>query len=115
MNNGRKRKGRKDRAHVVYLLTVGDHEYIGITFVRERSIPKTMHARLKQHWYNAYVHQKDWALSKALRKLDCIEDIEYEILEKTRGKEAAHKIERELILEFMPSLNTDVREKKAKG
>lgn len=109
MNAGRKRKGRSDRVHLIYKLTVGQDQYIGLTFVRRRSVDKTMHARICQHWYNAHVKQLKWRLSTAIRQLDCVEDVEYQILAKVRGKQAAHQYERKLIMELAPSLNTDIR------
>ena len=111
MNTGRKRKPRKDRPHIIYQLTVGNKSYVGVTFVRKQSVAKTMRARIIQHWYNAHNHNYQWGLSAALRKLDSIEDVEYEVLERVKGKQAAHARERELISELRPKLNTDIRQR----
>ena len=51
----------------------------------------------------------DWLLCKALRKLDCKEDIVYSVLATIRGKTAAHDYERELIRKIKPVLNSDKR------
>ena len=109
MNQGRKRKGRSDRMHLIYQLDVGGKKYIGMTFLRKQSIPKTMRARIIQHWYNANKLQYKWGLSKAIRDLDSIEDIGYTILARVRGKDACHKQERALIVKKKPVLNTDTR------
>lgn len=113
MNHGRKRKGRKDRMHIVYELIVGKKSYIGLTFLRDKNPDKTVRARVLQHWYNAHNRGSAWALSDALRKLDCIEDVEYRVLARVRGKDAAHAAEADLINEHKPKLNTDVRAIKA--
>lgn len=114
MNTGRKRKPRSDRTHIVYQLRVDGQRYIGITFVRKQSIKKTMRARIKQHWYNANTHQYGWVLSEAIRNLDNIEDIGYEVLAKVKGKIEAHKLERLAIQRRKPQLNTDIRVAKRK-
>lgn len=112
MNTGRKRKPRCDRTHVIYQLRINGERYIGITFIRRQSVKKTMRTRIKQHWYNANVLQYGWHLSDAIRELDCIEDIEYEVLAKVKGKDAAHTVERKLIRIRRPQLNTDIRVKR---
>jgi hypothetical protein len=110
MNNGRKRKGRSDRTHIIYELNIKDSTYIGITFLREKSVRKSMHKRIGQHWYNAHTRGYSWRLSKALIGLDSVEDVGYRVLAKVRGKDAAHLMERQLIAELAPDLNTDTRE-----
>lgn len=110
MNNGRKRKGRSDRTHIIYELNIEGATYIGITFLRDKSVRKSMHKRIGQHWYNAHTRGYSWRLSKALLGLDTVEDVGYRVLAKVRGKEAAHLMERELIAELEPTLNTDIRE-----
>jgi hypothetical protein len=109
MNIGRKRKGRSDRTHLIYQLTVDGKSYIGLTYLRKQSVPKTMRARLIQHWYNAHTHKHGWGLSEAIRSVDTIEDISYTILARVRGKDAAHEVERKLITSKKPKLNTDIR------
>jgi len=110
MNNGRKRKGRSDRTHIIYELNIEGSTYIGITFLRDKSVRKSMHKRIGQHWYNAHTRGYSWRLSKALLGLDTVEDVGYRVLAKVRGKEAAHLMERQLIAELEPTLNTDIRE-----
>jgi hypothetical protein len=45
-----------------------------------------------------------------LLSLETVEDVGYRVLAKVRGKDAAHLMERELIAELEPTLNTDIRE-----
>ena len=107
-----KRKTRSDRTHLVYELTVGRKSYIGITVLKDGSVAKTMRQRIVAHWYKAHVLNEGWKLSTALRTLEAVEDVEYRILGKARGKAPAHSLERDLIAEQKPKLNTDIRPKK---
>jgi len=107
-----RRKKRSDRTHLVYELTVGRKTYIGITVLKDGSVAKTMRLRIVGHWYKAHVLNETWKLSEALRTLDAVEDVEYRILGKARGKAPAHSLERDLIAEHKPKLNTDIRPKK---
>lgn len=113
MNTGRKRKGRKDRTHLIYELTIGKATYVGLTFLRDQSVPKTMRARIKQHWYNAHNHGKPYKLPTAIRKLDSIDAISYKIVAKVRGKVEAHQAERQIITTIKPKLNSDIRTRAA--
>lgn len=112
MNSGRKRKGRADRTHIIYALEINGKSYIGLTFLRDRSVKKSMHYRIKQHFYNATVRGYDWSLSEEIRRLDSVEDIGYKVLAKVRGKIDAHDVERQFIDELKPELNSDVRPQK---
>lgn len=114
MNTGRKRKGRSDRSHVIYQISIDGDKYIGVTFVRDRSADKSVRARIVQHWYNAHVKKLNWRLSSRIRMLESIEDVEYAVLEVVRGKTATHERERQLIDKIKPSLNTDVRPQRSK-
>jgi hypothetical protein len=51
----------------------------------------------------ATVENKDWTLCEALRDA---ENVEYEVLEVIRGRKAAYQLERKLIAEYEPELNT---------
>jgi len=104
------RKKRTDRNHIVYSITIGEERYIGVTAKTESTVPKSLWSRLSKHWYRrndpARLH---WALYSALRSLTDRAEAVIKVEHIVRGKEAAHKIERELIRQYRPILNTDKR------
>ena len=104
------RKKRTDRNHIVYSITVGEERYIGVTAKTESTVPKSLWSRLSKHWYRrndpARLH---WALYSALRSLTDRAEAVIKVEHIVRGKEAAHKLERELIRQYRPILNTDKR------
>ena len=103
------RKKRTDRTHIIYELRVNGLSYIGVTAKTESTINKSVLARAAKHYYRAQTEAKNWALCSALRTVASKNDIEVLVHETLRGKEAAHKRERELIKLFNPELNTDKR------
>lgn len=98
----------KLRNHIIYEIRVGDDTYIGITY-KDKTVLHSLQRRAHKHYYRAQVEQRDWLLCKALRTLDSKHEIDIRPLEIVRGKEAAHKRERELIKEMRPVLNSDKR------
>jgi predicted GIY-YIG superfamily endonuclease len=104
------RKKRSDRNHIVYSITVGGDLYVGVTAKTESTVPKSLWSRLSKHWYRrndpARLH---WALYTALRSLTDRSEAVIKVEHIVRGKEAAHKLEREIIRELRPILNTDKR------
>jgi hypothetical protein len=103
------RKKRSDRTHIIYQLTVGRKLYIGVTAKTQSTVDKSVRSRVAKHFYRAQTEGLNWLLCKALRTLDCKEDIEYVVLATMRGKTAAHDYERELIRKVKPALNSDKR------
>lgn len=103
-----KRKRRLDRNHIVYSLAVGKLEYIGVTYVQDRSPSKSLRRRWLKHIQRALTEGRDWTLCKAIRKHGP-EAFETQVLEVLRGKAEAHKRERDYIRTLKPKLNTDVR------
>lgn len=99
------RKKRTDRNHLVYRLICLDtgKTYIGVTVMRGRAQQKTLANRWQQHQYRAYNQDKDWALSKAIRRY---KNWATEVLDIVRGKKEAHAFETQLIDELRPELNT---------
>lgn len=102
------RKTRSDRNHVIYSLTIGKREYIGVTVVNNRSPSKSLNRRWQKHVQRAYAEDKGWKLCEAIRKHGP-EKFTVEIVQVVRGKSAAHQVERDLIRVRKPKLNTDVR------
>ena len=96
----------KLRNHIIYEIRVGEQSYIGITY-KDKTVLHSLQRRAHKHYYRATVEQKDWLLCQALRTLASKHEIDIRPLEIVRGKEAAHKRERELIRELDPYLNSD--------
>jgi hypothetical protein len=103
-----KRKTRSDRNHIVYKVQVKSLTYIGVTVVENRSPVKSLARRWRKHVQRAMAEQHDWRLCNAIRKYGA-DAFDVEIIEVVRGKANAHVLERELIRELKPKLNTDVR------
>ena len=103
------RKKRTDRNHIVYQITVKGKLYIGVTANTQSTVDKSVRSRIAKHFYRAQTEGLNWLLCKALRTLECKEDIEYAVLAVVRGKTAAHDYERELIRKMKPALNSDKR------
>jgi hypothetical protein len=103
-----KRKSRSDRKHLIYSLSVNGQEYIGITYVERSAVNKSLTRRWQKHVRRALKENKDWNLCVAIRKYGP-DAFDISVLDVVRGKSAAHIIERELIRNRKPKLNTDVR------
>ena len=93
----------------MYQIAVDSKVYIGVTAKTQSTVDKSVRSRIAKHFYRAQTEGLNWLLCKALRKLDCKEDIEYTILAVVRGKSAAHEYERDLIRKLNPALNSDKR------
>ena len=106
------RKKRTDRLHVIYKIMSGSDFYVGVTAKTESTVLKSVRVRMNKHLYRSRSEDKSWLLYEALRDRGP-ESFRYTILAVVRGKSAAHSVERELIRELRPNLNTDVRERKA--
>jgi hypothetical protein len=102
------RKKRSDRNHIIYSLTIGKREYIGVTVVNNRSPSKSLNRRWQKHVQRAYAETKGWKLCEAIRRHGP-EKFTVEIVQIVRGKSSAHSVERDLIRSRKPKLNTDVR------
>ena len=106
------RKRRTDRTHIVYKIQSGKDFYIGVTAKTESTVLKSVRTRMNKHLYRSRSEDKSWALYEALRGRGP-ECFCYSIVAVVRGKTEAHQLERALIRELRPNLNTDTRERKA--
>lgn len=109
-----KRKRRSDTNHIIYSLECAGETYIGVTVVDAGNVKKSLERRWRKHINRALGEDKAWRLCEAIRKHGA-EAFTARIVEKIRGKKAAHARERVLVDELKPSLNTDVRPRRVKN
>jgi RNase P protein component len=102
-----KRKRRSDRNHILYLLTnvVTQETYVGLTVVSGKAVKRSLDERWKRHVQRACNETRGWKLCQAIRTHGA-ESFKREILKVVRGKPVAHRVERQLIVELKPTLNT---------
>ena len=102
------RKKRADRTHVIYRIESGTDFYIGVTAKTESTVLKSVKTRINKHIYRSRSEDKSWALYEAIRERGTAA-FQFRIVAVVRGKTEAHQLEREMIREHRPNLNTDVR------
>lgn len=105
------RKKRTDRTHIIYMIESGDDFYIGVTAKTASTVNKSVQVRFNKHVYRSRSEDKSWLLYEAMRERG-VDEFTVSIVQVVRGKAEAHTIEREMIREYRPNLNTDVRERK---
>lgn len=113
-NVARKRKRRSDTNHIIYALECQGMVYVGVTVVDQGNVKKSLERRWRKHVNRALVEDKAWRLCEAIRA-NGAEAFRARVLEKVRGKRAAHARERELLDLMKPELNTDVRQRRVKA
>jgi hypothetical protein len=102
------RKKRRDRTHIVYRIESGADFYIGVTARTESTVLKSLRVRMNKHLYRSRSEERSWRLYEALRQRGT-SAFRYGIVAVVRGKREAHQLERAMIRELKPTLNTDVR------
>ena len=100
------RKRRQDTKHAVYMLvnTNTNESYIGIT-VCGSQVNRALKVRFQKHVRRALTENKSWALCNSIREHGA-EVFTMLLVDIVRGRKPAHAVERELINECKPVLNT---------
>ena len=100
------RKRRQDTNHAVYMLVnvATNESYVGIT-VCGRDVKKALKVRMQKHVRRAVTENKDWALCRSIREFGADAFVML-LVDVVRGRKPAHKVERELINENTPALNS---------
>jgi hypothetical protein len=102
------RKKRTDRTHVIYMIESGMDFYIGVTAKTESTVKKSVMTRCRKHFYRMRSEDKSWMLYETMR-VRGVSEFTVRVLNVVRGKTEAHNLERGLIRDMKPNLNTDVR------
>ena len=102
------RKKRTDRTHIIYMIESGTDFYIGVTAKTMSTVKKSVLVRCNKHLYRMRSEDKSWMLYETMRERGT-ESFTVRVIAVVRGKTQAHTVERTLIREMKPNLNTDTR------
>ena len=102
------RKKRTDRTHIIYMIESGADFYIGVTAKTMSTVKKSVITRCRKHFYRMRSEDKSWMLYETMRERG-VGEFTVRVLSVVRGKSEAHNLERGLIRDMKPNLNTDTR------
>jgi len=102
------RKKRSDRTHIIYMIESGSDFYIGVTAKTMSTVKKSVLVRCNKHVYRMRTEDKSWMLYETMRERGT-ESFTVRVMAVVRGKAEAHNLERSMIRDMKPNLNTDVR------
>ena len=102
------RKKRSDRTHIIYCIESGADFYIGVTAKTASTVKLSVMTRCRKHFYRSRSEDKGWMLYEAMRERG-VGEFTVRVMAVVRGKSEAHTVERALIREMKPNLNTDMR------
>jgi hypothetical protein len=102
------RKKRVDRTHIVYKIMSGADFYIGVTAKTASTVKLSVMTRCRKHFYRMRSEDKSWMLYETMRERG-VSEFTVRVVAVVRGKTEAHNLERALIRDMKPNLNTDVR------
>lgn len=102
------RKKRSDRTHIIYCIESGTDFYIGVTAKTASTVKLSVMTRCRKHLYRSRSEDKGWMLYEAMRERG-VGEFTVRVMAVVRGKSEAHAVERALIRELRPNLNTDMR------
>jgi hypothetical protein len=102
------RKKRSDRTHIIYMIESGTDFYIGVTAKTASTVKLSVMTRCRKHLYRSRSEDKSWMLYETMRERG-VGEFTVRVLAVVRGKTQAHNLERGLIRNMKPNLNTDVR------
>ena len=106
--SNRPRKKRRDRTHIVYRIDSGQDFYIGVTARTASTAKRSVAIRWNKHVYRSRDPGYGWLLYNTLRERGA-DAFVCSIIAVVRGKAKAHALERSLIRDLAPNLNTDTR------
>jgi len=102
------RKKRSDRTHIIYMIESGSDFYIGVTAKTASTVKLSVMTRCRKHLYRSRSEDKSWMLYETMRERG-VGAFTVRVIAVVRGKSEAHSVERALIREMKPNLNTDTR------
>ena len=102
------RKKRTDRTHIIYMIESGSDFYIGVTAKTMSTVKKSVLVRCNKHMYRMRSEDRGWMLYETMRERGT-DSFTVRVVAVVRGKSEAHAVERALIREMKPNLNTDMR------